>query len=407
MPPLLAVRDLAKHYPGAGSAFGLRATRQLRAVDGVSFDLRQGETLALVGESGCGKTTTGRMLLRLTEPTSGRIELDGEDLLGMGRRTLRRRRRELQIVFQDPYASLSPRKRVEDIIAEPLDVFHMYRNKNERRERVVDLLQLVGLKAEQLRRYPFEFSGGQRQRIAIARALAPGPRLIVADEPVSALDVSIQSQVVNLMQDLQEQFGIAYVFISHDLAVVRHIAHRIAVMYLGRLIELANADALFDAPFHPYTQALFSAAPAPGPRLRGPRIILRGDVPSSAQIPTGCGFHPRCPIAAPICREHTPVLTEVAPGRLAACHFARPFPIPAAPPVLAPAVIAPSVIAPPVIAPPVIAPPVIAPPLSLRGALATKQPPPTLPDAGACFVASAPRNDKGGADEKGGDDGGR
>jgi oligopeptide/dipeptide ABC transporter ATP-binding protein len=330
MPALLAVRDLVKHYPIPGGAFGRRAARQLRAVDGVSFDLQPGETLALVGESGCGKTTTGRMLLRLTEPTSGRIELDGEDLLGMGRTALRRRRRELQIVFQDPYASLSPRKRVEDIIAEPLDVFRLYRNKNERRERVVDLLRLVGLNAEQLRRYPFEFSGGQRQRIAIARALAPGPRLIVADEPVSALDVSIQSQVVNLMQDLQERFGIAYVFISHDLAVVRHIAHRVAVMYLGRLVELANTDVLFNAPFHPYTQALFSAAPAAGPRPRGQRIILRGDVPNPARIPTGCGFHPRCPIAAPICREQTPVLSELLPGRLAACHFARPFPIPEA-----------------------------------------------------------------------------
>jgi oligopeptide/dipeptide ABC transporter ATP-binding protein len=330
MPALLAVRDLVKHFPVPGGTFSRRAARQIRAVDGVSFDLQPGETLALVGESGCGKTTTGRMLLRLTEPTSGRIELDGEDLLGMGRTALRRRRRELQIVFQDPYASLSPRKCVEDIIAEPLDVFRLYRNKNERRERVVDLLRLVGLNAEQLRRYPFEFSGGQRQRIAIARALAPGPRLIVADEPVSALDVSIQSQVVNLMQDLQERLGIAYVFISHDLAVVRHIAHRVAVMYLGRLVELANTEMLFDAPLHPYTQALFSAAPAVGPRPRGQRIILRGDVPNPARIPTGCGFHPRCPIAALICREQTPVLREVLPGRLAACHFARPFPIPEA-----------------------------------------------------------------------------
>jgi len=318
--PLLSVRGLVKKFPTSGGG-------AVKAVDGVSFDLAAGETLALVGESGCGKSTTGRMLLRLTEPTTGTIHFDGIDLLGLGRRALRQRRRELQIVFQDPYSSLSPRLRVEDIIAEPLDVHGLCRTQAARRDRVVELLRLVGLDAMHLRRHPFEFSGGQRQRIAIARALAPGPRLIVADEPVSALDVSIQSQVVNLMQDLQARFGVAYVFISHDLAVVRHIAHRVAVMYLGRLVEVCDTDALFDAPHHPYSQALLSAAPVPDPERRVCRIVLQGDVPSPANVPGGCHFHPRCPIAQPVCRETVPPLREVGHGRSAACHFAAPLPI--------------------------------------------------------------------------------
>jgi oligopeptide transport system ATP-binding protein len=318
---LLSVSGLTKHFPVAGG-------NPVKAVDGVSFDLAPGETLALVGESGCGKSTTGRMLLRLTEPTAGTIYFDGTDLLALGRRALRQRRRELQIVFQDPYSSLSPRLRVADIIAEPLDVHGLCATPTARRDRVMDLLRLVGLDATHARRYPFEFSGGQRQRIAIARALAPEPRLIVADEPVSALDVSIQSQVVNLMQDLQAQFGVAYVFISHDLAVVRHIAHRVAVMYLGRLVELADTDTVFDAPHHPYTQALLSAAPVPDPERRRNRIVLQGDVPSPANVPTGCHFHPRCPIAQPVCRETVPPLREVQHGHNAACHFAAPFPIP-------------------------------------------------------------------------------
>jgi oligopeptide/dipeptide ABC transporter ATP-binding protein len=325
---LLQVRDLTKHYPITGGPLGVRTIGEVRAVDGVSFDLAAGETLALVGESGCGKSTTGRMLLRLTEPSSGNVAFAGEDLLTLGRRALRRRRRELQIVFQDPYASLSPRQRIEDIVAEPLDVYRLHSSTAERREKVIDLLRLVGLDAVHLRRYPFEFSGGQRQRVAIARALASGPRLIVADEPVSALDVSIRSQVVNLLQDLQERFGIAYLFISHDLAVVRHIAQRIAVMYLGKLVEVGDSEAIFEAPHHPYTQALLSAAPMPDPERRTQRIILRGDVPSPARVPSGCRFHPRCPIAADICRNTPPPAVAVGPGHLAACHFARPFPIP-------------------------------------------------------------------------------
>ncbi len=326
-PPLLSVRDLTKHFPISGGVLNARTTGQVKAVDGVSFDVAAGETLALVGESGCGKSTTGRMILRLTEPTSGSVHFDGIDLTRLSGAALRQRRRALQIVFQDPYASLSPRNRVEDIVAEPLDVHESGLSHTARRDRVVELLRLVGLDAIHLRRFPFEFSGGQRQRIAIARALSVRPRLIVADEPVSALDVSIQAQVVNLMQDLQERFGLSYVFISHDLAVVRHIAHRVAVMYLGRLVEVAETAALFDAPHHPYTQALLSAAPVPDPERKRARIVLGGDVPGPANVPPGCHFHPRCPIARDVCRVTRPEPTVVAPGHVAACHFAAPFPI--------------------------------------------------------------------------------
>jgi oligopeptide transport system ATP-binding protein len=326
-PSLLSVRDLAKHFPIQGGLLNLGTVGQVRAVDGVSFDVAAGETLAIVGESGCGKSTMGRMLLRLTEPTRGSVMFEGEDLLGLGRAAMRARRRSIQMVFQDPYSSLSPRLRVEDIVAESLDVYGMCKSPAERRDRVAALLTQVGLSPEHVRRFPFEFSGGQRQRIAIARALASGPKLIVADEPVSALDVSIQSQVVNLMQDLQERLGIAYIFISHDLAIVRHVAHRIGVMYLGRIVELAECEELFAAPWHPYTQALFSAAPSTNKHTMRGRIILRGDVPSPSQPPTGCHFHPRCPIAAEVCMREMPPLVNVAPGRKAACHFAAAYPI--------------------------------------------------------------------------------
>ena len=318
--PLLSVRDLTKYFPIPKG--------HVKAVDGISFDVAPGETLAIVGESGCGKSTAGRMILRLTEPTGGAVLFDGTDLTRLGGKALRDRRRDLQIVFQDPYASLSPRNRVEDIVAEPLDVHEPGLSRAARREKVVDLLRLVGLDAIHLRRYPFEFSGGQRQRIAIARALSVRPRLIVADEPVSALDVSIQAQVVNLMQDLQEQFGLSYVFISHDLAVVRHIAHRVTVMYLGRLVETAGTAALFAAPHHPYTQALLSAAPVPDPERKRARIVLGGDVPGPSNVPSGCHFHPRCPIARDICRTSRPEPIVTAAGHITACHFATPFPIP-------------------------------------------------------------------------------
>jgi oligopeptide transport system ATP-binding protein len=320
---LLSVRGLSKHFVLPGG-------RHISAVNGVSFDIAPGETLALVGESGCGKSTTGRMVLRLTEPDTGSVHFAGTDLIKLKGSALRRQRRAIQIVFQDPYASLSPRDRVEDIIAEPLDVHEPELSRTARRERVVELLRLVGLDAIHLRRFPFEFSGGQRQRIAIARALSVRPRLIVADEPVSALDVSIQAQVVNLMQDLQERFGPSYLFISHDLAVVRHIAHRVAVMYLGRLVEVAETAAFFNAPHHPYTQALLSAAPVPDPERKRTRIVLGGDVPGPENVPAGCHFHPRCPVARDICRTTRPELTTVAQGHTAACHFAAPFPIPAA-----------------------------------------------------------------------------
>jgi peptide/nickel transport system ATP-binding protein/oligopeptide transport system ATP-binding protein len=305
-----------------------RRAPPVRAVDDVSFRLAAGETLALVGESGCGKTTTARLIMRLIEPSAGRILFEGVDLASLAPAALRQARRQFQIVFQDPFASLSPRERVLDVVAEPLQAHGVCRTRAELRERVGGLLERVGLDASHMDRYPHEFSGGQRQRIGIARGLALHPKLIVADEPVSALDVSVQSQVINLMQDLQDELGMAYLVVAHDLAVVRHIAHRVAVMYLGRIVELGDKDAVFHRPHHPYTQALLSAAPVPDPRRRAHRIVLQGDVPSPARPPAGCHFHPRCPIARQICREAVPLLESKAPGHEAACHFARPLPIP-------------------------------------------------------------------------------
>ncbi len=306
--PLVRVRSLVKHFPVAGSG------DVVRAVDGVTFRIEPGETLGLVGESGCGKSTVGRTLLRLIEPTSGEILFEGKDVRAMGRRELRELRGEMQIIFQDPYASLNPRLTVRDIIAEPLTI-HSIGTKQERRERVAELLRKVGLDPDYMNRYPHEFSGGQRQRLGIARALALNPKLIVADEPVSALDVSVQAQVINLLEDLQKEFGLTYFFISHGLAVVEHISTRVAVMYLGRIVEVATAADLYAAPQHPYTRALLSAIPIPDPERnaerRRDRIVLHGDVPTPINPPSGCRFHTRCPEAIPECSIIDPDLREV------------------------------------------------------------------------------------------------
>jgi oligopeptide/dipeptide ABC transporter ATP-binding protein len=297
-----------------------RTVAKVRAVDGVSFSIRPGETLCLVGESGCGKSTVGKLSLKLLEPTAGSIRLDGVDVTPLAPAAMRPHRKRIQMVFQDPYASLNPRLAAGAIVAEPLENYSDIRG-SERDERVAALFEKVGLRADAMRRYPFEFSGGQRQRLGIARALALSPAVIVADEPVSALDVSVQAQVLNLMMDLQEELGLAYLFVSHDLGVVEHIGHRIAVMYLGRFVEVADKDALFADPQHPYTQALISAAPLPDPRARRERIVLQGDVPSPINPPSGCLFHTRCPLAFDRCRVETPALKPAADGRLVACHL--------------------------------------------------------------------------------------
>jgi peptide/nickel transport system ATP-binding protein len=317
--PVLAVRDVSKHFLVQGGLLR-RTVGVLRAVDGVSFEVRAGETLCIVGESGCGKSTLGKLVLRLIEPTGGRIVIEGEDVTSLSPEAMRAYRRRVQMVFQDPYSSLNPRLSAEEIVTEPITNFERL-DAGERRARAVDLLQRVGLREDVLARRPFEFSGGQRQRLGIARALSLRPALIIADEPVSALDVSVQAQVLNLMMDLQEEFGLAYLFISHDLGVVEHIGHRIAVMYLGRIVELAERDALFAAPQHPYTEALIAAAPLPDPRARKTRPVIEGEVPSPMNPPSGCAFHPRCPYAVDRCRNETPTLSPMVDGRLVACHL--------------------------------------------------------------------------------------
>ena len=322
-PTLLEVTNLKKHY-AAPKRWLSKQTPPVQAVDGVSFTVARGETLSLVGESGCGKTTTAKSVMRLIEPTSGSVQLDGEELTTLRPEQMRLRRRDLQIIFQDPYASLSPRLAAGEIVGEPLRNFGMH-SRVERRERVAWLFGKVGLRPEAINRYPHEFSGGQRQRLGIARALALNPKLIVCDEPVSALDVSVQAQVVNLLMDLQAEFGIAYLFVAHDLAVVRHISHRVAVMYLGRIVEVADRDTLFSAPRHPYTEILLSAVPVPNPRTPAKRMLLQGDPPSPANPPSGCRFHTRCPIAKDICKQQDPVLSErdsASTGEhRVACHF--------------------------------------------------------------------------------------
>jgi peptide/nickel transport system ATP-binding protein/oligopeptide transport system ATP-binding protein len=317
--PVLEVRDLVKHYSVGGGFFG-RGRKQLRAVDGVSFSIGQGETLGLVGESGCGKSTVGKAVLRLVEPTSGQVTLEGEEITGLGSAALLDRRKRMQVIFQDPYSSLNPRMTAGDIVQEPLINF-VIGSRAEQRDRVALLFARVGLRPDQRANYPHEFSGGQRQRLGIARALALGPSVIIGDEPVSALDVSVQAQVINLMMDLQQEFGLSYLFVAHDLGVVEHISHRVAVMYLGKIVEIAARAALFETPRHPYTEALLAAVPVSHPRARRARTVLTGDVPSPINPPPGCRFHTRCPIAVARCRQEEPPLVVDASGHGVACHL--------------------------------------------------------------------------------------
>jgi len=317
--PLLTVKNLKKYFPIRGGLLS-REVARVHAVDDISFTMQPGETLGLVGESGCGKSTTGRTILRLIEPTSGEVWFDGKNVTTLDKRSLRALRKQMQIIFQDPYASLNPRMTVGSIIGEALVIHKLAPTRKAREERVVHLLETVGLSADHLRRYPHEFSGGQRQRIGIARALAVSPKLIICDEPVSALDVSVQAQVVNLLEDLQAQFGLTYLFIAHDLSVVEHISSRVAVMYLGKIVEIAPAKELYTNPRHPYTEALLSAVPIPDPTMKRKRILLEGDVPSPINPPTGCRFHTRCSIRVPSCSTNEQVLTEVSPGHWVACQ---------------------------------------------------------------------------------------
>jgi oligopeptide transport system ATP-binding protein len=323
--PLLEIVDLAKHYPVKRGLVLAKTVGTVRAVDGISFRLERGETLALVGESGCGKSTTARLVLRLIEPSGGAVRFEGTDITKMSGAPLRKLRRRMQIVFQDPFASLNPRMTVGDILEEPL-IVHRIGDKAARRARVNELLGLVGLAPYHAQRYPHEFSGGQRQRVGIARALAVEPALVVCDEPVSALDVSIQAQVVNLLKDLQTRLGLSYLFIAHDLAVVKHISDRVAVMYLGRIVELASKDALFARPLHPYTRTLLAAIPRPDPHRRTAHGVPGGDVPSPMDPPPGCHFHTRCPHATEKCRVDDPPLREISGGHFSACHYAETLP---------------------------------------------------------------------------------
>ena len=316
---LLEVRNLTKHYPVRKGVFS-QVSGQVHAVDDVSFSIAEGETLGLVGESGCGKSTTGKAILKLIEPTAGSIVWRGRRIDRLSAGEMRPYRRELQAVFQDPYSSLNPRMRARDIVAEPIRNFEETAA-DETRERVASLFEKVGLRPDQMVKYPYEFSGGQRQRLGIARALAPRPRLIVCDEPVSALDVSVQAQVINLLMDLQNELKLSYLFVAHDLAVVEHISHRVAVMYLGKIVELTDKQSLFANPQHPYTEALLSAVPVPDPQAQRKRIILAGDVPSPVEPPSGCRFHTRCPYAFERCRVEEPPMKEVRPGHVVACHL--------------------------------------------------------------------------------------
>jgi len=319
--PLLRVKDLVKHFAVTGGVLS-REVDRVHAVDQVSFDIDAGETLGLVGESGCGKSTTGRCILRLIEPTAGEIWFEGKNVTVFGRDQLRALCRDMQIIFQDPFASLNPRMTVSTIIGEALTIHRLTKSREAYRDRIVELLETVGLQADHMRRYPHEFSGGQRQRIGIARALAVEPKLIVCDEPVSALDVSIQAQVINLLEDLQEKFSLTYLFIAHDLSVVEHISTRVAVMYLGRVVEIAPARDLYNEPLHPYTEALLSAVPIPDPTVKRKRITLPGDVPNPIRPPSGCHFHTRCPIRQlPLCSTQKPALKQSRSGHWVACHL--------------------------------------------------------------------------------------